>query len=126
MPLTAAHLRELADRLEAEEEQARKELEEAETATEREQARKELEEAKAELAELREQIKQARADGDGKKPKAPAPAKPDDEDDEERKPKMRKGRKRGQFYEDANGVGYVWQGEDEDDLVPVDEEEEAA
>jgi hypothetical protein len=43
-------------------------------------------------------------------------------EEEEAKPKMRRGRKRGRVYQDGKGEpGYVFHGDDEPDLVPVEE-----
>lgn len=119
--LDSARLRKLADELDAEEAAAKVELAQAETQEERDAIRAEIDELKAKNAELEQRL------GHGEPPPPPAPHDTDDdegEDDEtETGPKMRKGRKHGQLYQERPGEpGYVYQGEDEPDLVPIEED----
>ena len=120
--LDATRLRALADELEREEAEARREAEDAETRTAREQAEARVAELEQKIAALEQKL----ADGPGTPP-PPATTGTEEEEQEEEgeeepKPKMRKGRKRGQVYQNGPGEpGYVWQGEDEPDLVPVEE-----
>lgn len=126
--LDATRLRALADELEREEAEAKREAEDAETRAEREKAEKRVAELEAKIATLEQRL----AGGDA--PPAADPAAADDPDpdaaddpDPEPKPKMRKGRKRGMTYQDAPGEpAYVWQQDDEPDLVPVDDDAAAA
>jgi hypothetical protein len=84
----------------------------------------EVEEAIEELdADEWELIRQHRA---GKQPPPAAGDVGEEDEPEEKKPRMRRGRKHGQVYQDGKGeAGYVYHGEDEPDLVPVDDDEEA-
>lgn len=117
-------------------EQMRKLLDEIEREAKEADGHAELEQVKSELAELK-----ARIDGLPDEIRAQLAPKVEeatetvadnssqvsgdsveDEPEEEPKPKMRRGRKRGQVYQDAPGeLAYVYDGEDEPDLVPVEE-----
>jgi hypothetical protein len=117
MPLDSARLRKLADELEAEELEAEREKRDAETTAEKEKAEQRIEALEQQLAELKTQ-----------REAEPEPEPDDDETgtEDEARPKMRRGRKRGQVYQDRKGEpGYVYQGEDEPDLVPVEDEDAA-
>ncbi len=121
--LSSAHLRELADRLDADEAEERRNLEQAETVEERNAIRDRIAALEARNEELEKRLAGAAAPDDEPEDE------PDDEpeDEPEDKPKMRRGRKRGQVYQDKPGeAGYVYQGDDEPDLVPVEEPGEAA
>jgi hypothetical protein len=123
VPLDAAWFQARADELRTEEEAARRELEDASSAEERTAIRGELDEIRAERDELRARVEAL----EGARPPAPATTDEtavddDDGEEESKKPKMRKGRKHGQVYQDRPGEpGYVYQGADEADLVPVEE-----
>ncbi len=120
MPLSSEHLRRLADELDAEEAAQRQELADAETAGERSEIRERLERLEARNQELEAQLAER-----GTPEPEPEPAEPEPDEDEtaEAKPKMRRGRKHGQVYQDRPGeAGYVFQGSDEPDLVPVGDE----
>lgn len=123
MPLDSAWFQARADELRAEEEAAQREKRDADTAAEREAADARIAKLESELAELREQ---AASPPPPAAESGPDGEEDDDEDEEgegERKPRMRKGRKHGQVYQDERGgMGYVYQGEDEPDLVPADED----
>lgn len=122
MPLSSAHLRRLADELDAEEKAEKQELAQAETAEERAEIRDRLEKLEARNAELETQL----ADREAPEPEPDEDEPEPDEDPAEKKPKMRRGRRRGQLYQDRPGeAGYVYQGEDEPDLVPVEQEDAA-
>lgn len=126
MPVEAEDIAEMLARVQAREEKAKRELEDAETKTERQEIRERIEALEARNAELEVQLAAASKT-------AERPDVEDDSDDDgdsdseaERKPRMRKGRKHGNVYQDTpGGVGYVYQGDDEPDLVPVDEEDAA-
>lgn len=116
--LDAARLRALADELDAEEAAAKRELEDAESRTEREKLEATIAELQAKQTELEQRI----ADGD---PPAPPTTVVDDTDDGviPTTKKTRKGRKHGQIYQDSPGEpGYVYQGEDEPDIVVIEED----
>ena len=117
--LDAARLRALADELDAEEAAAQRELEDAESKTEREKLEATIAELQTKQAELEERLKR----GD-----PPPPAVGEEEEPEaETKPRTRKGRKNGQVYQDKPGESaYVYQGEDEPDIVVIEEDEAAA
>lgn len=119
--LSAAHLRKLADELDAEEAAAKVELAQADSEAERQQLRDEIENLKQQHADL-----QAKLDAAGSPPPPPPPEDDADEpDDDEGAPRKhyRPGRKRGQVYqEEAGGAGVIWQGDDEPDRVEIDEE----
>lgn len=120
MPLSSAHLRRLADELDAEERAERQELAEAETAEERAEIRDRIAKLEARNEELERQL----AGRETPEPAEPEEPEPDEDEDEPEaaKPRMRRGRKRGQVYQDRKGEpGYVFQGDDEPDLVPVEE-----
>ncbi len=126
MPFGPQHLRKLADDLEAEEAAAQAELADAETSEERAAIRAELAELREANEELRKQI------AAGAAPAADPPASDDaagedggEDEDDAPKPKMRRGRKNGNVYTGEDGLGYVYQGEDEDDMVPVEDEQAA-
>ena len=123
--LDAARLRALADELDAEEAEARRELEQAETEQEREAARSELAELRAEIAALKEQLAR-RAEGPHSETEAEADPEPEGEPDEvTRRRRTRPGRKRGMVYlNDETGLGEVYGGEDEPDRVPLEDEPE--
>lgn len=124
MPLSSDHLRRLADEIDAEERTERQELAEAETAEERAEIRARLEQLEARNAELERQL--AGREQEPEPEQDEDDGGEDDGEEEERKPKMRRGRKHGQVYQDRKGEpGYVYHGEDEPDLVPVEEEEAA-
>lgn len=120
--LSAAHLRKLADELDAEEADAKRELADADSEAERQKLRDEIAELRQSQADL-----QARLDAAGS---PPPPSPPEDDvdevdDDDEGKPRKhyRAGRKRGQVYqEEPNAPGVIWQGDDEPDRVEIDEE----
>jgi hypothetical protein len=120
--LDAARLRALADELDAEETATRRELEDAETRSERERLQATIDELQAKQAKLEERL--------AARDEPPPPAPHDDDDDEVEettaaKPQTRKGRKRGQLYQDKPGEpGYVYQGEDEPDIVQLDTDDE--
>lgn len=115
--LSPTHLRELADRLEAEETEEKAKLADAETAEERSEIRTRLETLEKRNASLEAQIR-ARGEEPGSESENDG-----GEEDEEARPKMRKGRKQGMVYTNPEtGMGEVYSGEDEPDLVPVEEE----
>lgn len=129
MPLTSAHLREMADRLDAEEAEAQRELADAETAEERTAIRAEIDELKRRNAELEQRIAAGASssnssDADEGDEEEGDEEEGDDELDQARtRRRTRAGRKRGQVYQDSPGEpGYVYQGDDEPDRVPLDEE----
>lgn len=125
--LDSARLRKLADELDAEEAEQKRELADAETKEERDEISARIEKLEALNAELTQKL------AGGSEPPPPAPSdtdKPPGEDDVEEttdRPRMRRGRKRGQVYQEKPGEpGVVWSGEDEPDLVPLDDEDEDA
>lgn len=126
MPLTAAHLRALADQLDQEEADAKAKLEQAETAEEREAIRKEIADLRDELAKVKEEraeLDRVEDESAGEGNDSESDSGDSDEVGERRKRKTRPGRKRGQLYQDAPGeAGYIYDGEDEPDEVEIDEE----
>lgn len=123
MPDLVTLLRRLADEYEKEEKgEASSKTEERIDALEAQIAAKPKEEREEAFEELDEDewklVQDHRASRN-----APAPEPDELEEEQPAKPKMRRGRKRGQVYQDEKGaVGYVYQGDDEDDLVSVDED----
>lgn len=125
--LDSARLRKLADELDEEEADAKRELADAETKEERDEIKERLAKLETENAELTQRL------AGSSEPPPPAPSDTDaptgDDDVEETtdKPRMRRGRKRGQIYQDKPGdPGVVWSGDDEPDLVPLENEDEDA
>lgn len=125
--LDSARLRKLADELDEEEAAAKRELADAETKEERDEIKERLAKLEDENAELTQRL------AGGSEPPPPAPSDtdtpPGDGDVEETtdRPRMRRGRKRGQIYQDKPGdPGVVWSGDDEPDLVPLEDEDEDA
>lgn len=125
--LDSARLRKLADELDAEEAEQKRELADAETKEERDAIGARI----AKLEELNAELTQKLAGGSEPPPPAPndSDGPPADGDVEETtdRPRMRRGRKHGQIYQDAPGEpGVVWSGDDEPDLVPLDDADEDA
>ena len=124
MPLTAKHLRDLADLLEKEETEAQRELELTEDKQEREQLRKDLEELRAKQEQTAEQLERSEVP----EPEPEPEPEPDEEEDEVgAKRRTRPGRKSGRLYQDERGgPGYIHTGPDEPDRVEFEIDEEAS
>ena len=123
MPLTAAHLRKLADEIDAEEAEAERERQEAETKAERDRLDEKLRTLDEKAAKVDDLIAKLEGDPAGE---PPAPKPPAGEEKE-----TRPGRKSGQAYDwdvDANGnvydldVATVWTGKDEPDEVEIEDD----
>jgi len=123
MPLTAAHLRKLADELEAEEQEAERKLRETEDEKEKRELRERLEALEARERQVEEALKET----EDQEEVEPQSLRVVDEPGKEPKKKTRPGRKRGQVYQDKPGEpGYVWDGDDEPDEVEIDDDQGAA
>ena len=124
--LDAARLRALADELDREEAEAKRELEQADSQRERDELRRELDELKAKSARLEEQIRRAAAaptnDDDDSSDDDDDSSDDDDElENRRQRRRFREGRKRGAVYTNPEtGMGEVWNGDDEPDRVEVD------
>lgn len=143
MPLSPAHLRKLADEIEAEETALEAERREAESKAEKDalQAKiDELEKKGEKVDELLEKLNdqpgpggpggEGKGGGSERSGSTPPPGPPDDDDD---RPRTRDGRKSGAVYDwdvDAKGnrvpleVPKVYSGEDEDDEVELPDDAE--
>lgn len=124
--ITTERLRALLDEIDAE-------TKDADSAAELETLKARLDKIEAALPTLglskeqRQLLDDALADAEREVDDAQEELEEEGGEQSERKPKMRRGRKRGMVYQDRPGEpGYVFQGDDEPDLVPVEEEQEEA
>ena len=129
--LDSARLRKWADELDADERADRERaIEERIAELERERANgsssSSSSDAQATIAELRQRLDalEAADDRDPESSSSSSSSSSSDDGGAPPTPKTRPGRKRGMVYAGADGMGYVYDGDDEPDEVPLDGDDE--